>query len=219
MFKNIIVAFISMIFLSCIKVDSMPIKASIGKDLHDREVSIITRESPDFEAGTVGKLVAGGFLIGGVMAKSEGDYIIKANLITDPAIKIREQLKIALEQKYGTKNSTTTISTNTVDIQQICAANPNADLILDVRTERWLFVYLPMNWSRYRVIYSASLRLIDNRLKTVIAEGTSVSVSDKTQDAPTKEELLANKAERLKLELVKATEFCVNDFKSRILAI
>lgn len=218
MLKNICAGLLCCLFLACAKVDTIPMSAATGKALGNREIVTTRRESPDFQAGTVGKLVTGGFLVGGVMARSEGDYIIKSNSIPDPAISIAEQLREALQQKYGTKSSATFINTAVDDVQQICAANPTADLILDVKTNSWLFIYLPMNWSRYRVLYSASFRLIDNKTKTVIAEGSSGRVPD-TENAPTKEELLANNAERLKQELKKATEFCVNDFKNRVFQI
>jgi hypothetical protein len=50
-----------------------------------------------------------------------------------------------------------------------------------------------------------------------VAEGFCSRVPDQTPNSPTYEELLANNAERLKRELKEAADFCIGDFKTKVL--
>ena len=67
------------------------------------------------------------------------------------------------------------------------------------------------------------MKLVTNQLwfihAAAIAEGFCSYVPDKTPDAPSKEELLANKAERLKQELDKAADHCIETFRTETLKL
>jgi hypothetical protein len=92
-----------------------------------------------------------------------------------------------------------------------------ADLLLDVQTVNWGFAYFPTDWNNYRVIYSAKARLIDTKTRKVLAEGFCSRVPEKTDDAPSHEELLANQAARLKQELEAAADHCISEFRAKVL--
>lgn len=200
--------------IGCTPVSTVPLAANHSKGLTNREISLVKRVPPDFGAMTAGKAMFGA--LGGAAMISAGNEIVKTNGIVDPSGYIARELQTAINTKYGSRAAVTVIESWQTDVSQICANNPGADLILDVRTINWMFSYFPTTWGKYRVSYSVSARLIDNRTKTVIAEGFSHLVPDETPDAPTHEELLANQAARLKAELKKAADFCISDLKARI---
>src|SRR5262249_40419206 len=102
---------------------------------------------------------------------------------------------------------------------QVARASSGVDLLLDVRTLSWGFAYLPTTWNRYRVRYSARLRLFDMKTARVLAEGGCRRSSDETPDAPSYEELLANGAQRLKAELRSAAELCLGEFRAKTLSL
>ena len=91
------------------------------------------------------------------------------------------------------------------------------DLLLDVQTINWSWIYYPASWGHYKVIYSAKLRLIDTKHSRLIADGFCARIPDQPADsAPTREELLNNKAERFKQELATAADYCVQQFRTKV---
>jgi hypothetical protein len=105
------------------------------------------------------------------------------------------------------------------DVKKIAKDSADADLVLDIRTINWSFVYFPASWDTYRVLYNARLRLIDVKNGTVLVEGGCHYIPKKTPDSPSHAVLLANHAERLKQELHKAADYCIAEFKSKALKI
>lgn len=92
----------------------------------------------------------------------------------------------------------------------------DADLVVDVQTINWGFFYFPLSFGRYSVAYVASMCLIDTRRGRVMGQGTCSSVPRDKTDAPTRDELLADHAARLKAELQKAAEYCVAQFQANV---
>ncbi len=92
---------------------------------------------------------------------------------------------------------------------------PNGDLLLDIQTVNWSFVYFT-DLKTYRVNYSAKLKLIDITTRKIVAEGFCSRVPEKNDNTPTRDQLLANTAERLKQELQIAAEECIDQFKEQI---
>jgi hypothetical protein len=88
-----------------------------------------------------------------------------------------------------------------------------------VRTINWMFAYFPTAWTRYRVMYSARLRLIDVKRSQVIAEGSCSRIPEETPNAPTFDQLVADKAALLKRELAVAAEHCARVFGTGTLAL
>jgi hypothetical protein len=215
--KKLTAALMGVLVLACTRVNTTPLAESTGKSLSSRSVVTLAHEKPSFAAMTAGK--AGFGLLGAMAMMSAGNAIVQENGIADPAIAIADQLKGVLKDKFAVQVSDAPVHQNGDDLAQICTANPDADLILDVRTLNWSFAYFPTTWNRYRVIYSASIRLIDAKNRTVIAEGFSSRVPKETPDAPTKDELLANHAQLLKEELNKGAQQCVQEFMTKALNI
>ena len=81
----------------------------------------------------------------------------------------------------------------------------------------------PPNTLKYRVRYTAYIRLIDAKFVhlidekkgIVIAHGTCSYIQEETPNAPTYDQLLADGAQRLKDELEVAARFCLDEFRSK----
>jgi hypothetical protein len=201
----------------CVSVQHLPMDAASADSMKGKEMVLAERPRPDFAAMTPTKAMFGA--IGGAAMVGEGNDIVKANAVQDPAIYIGESLAEALGTRYSIRRSpkgVPVVTDETADLAKVGAAS---DLALDVRTINWSMAYYPTSWGKYRVIYSARLRLLDTKSGKVLAEGGCARVPDEIATAPSYDELLANNAERLKQELRTAAEFCVNEFRTKTLAL
>jgi hypothetical protein len=203
----------------CVSIKHIPIEQSAISKIKGKEVIVVKRPIPNFAAMTPGKAAFGG--IGLAFMVSAGNSLIQENGISDPAYEIAEELARSMEAKYGTKYAG--IGSNIIsddEVASVVAAYKTVPLALDVKTLRWDFIYFPTSWSKYRVHYYARLRLIDTSMSNVIAEGDCSSITpEKTDDAPTYDELVGNGAIRLVAELKKAARYCVQEFSSKYLGM
>jgi hypothetical protein len=117
----------------------------------------------------------------------------------------------------------TAVSTSKVidkdEVAEVVANNPGGDFVLDVKTLNWMFGYYPADWSHYRVIYGARLRLIDVATKSVVAESSCNSVQGDDEHPPSKDQLLENKAALLKDYLSKAALKCADVLARDVLSL
>ncbi len=205
------------IFLSgCVSTKNLQISQQDLKLLNPNNIALTSREKPDFSAMTAGKVMFA--LVSVATMGTAGNDIVEENEIEDPANYIRTSLANALKEKYGFKISEPKKVTSSKS-SKIVKAFPESDLILDVETINWSFVYFPTDWDNYRVIYSVKLRLIETKTKNIVAEGFCSRVPEEDDTAPSYDELLANKAERLKQELTIAADKCIGEFKTNIFSI
>ena len=211
----IAVAGLSMV--ACVSTKNIPMTIDAANSVSNREVATAKREKPDFAAFTAGKAMFA--LVGAMAMISAGNEIVAKNNIEDPAAYIGEKLSLELSAKYGTKVSSKSVAVKDEDVREITKSNPDIDLLLDIRTINWSFAYFPATWNKYRVIYSARLRLVDIKAGKIIAEGFCSRVPDQTPNSPSYDDLLDNNAERLKKELNEAADFCVGEFKAKVLQL
>lgn len=204
---------------ACVSVQQRPIDATSAAALKDRELTIARRAKPDFAALTPAKAAIGGGLIGAAVMISAGNELIASNGVDDPADRISERLAAALSQRHGVRVSDKSTLLSTDDVAEVTKNNPEAELVLDTRTINWSFVYFPTSWDKYRVIYTARLRLIDVRRGAVLAEGGCRRVPEESAEAPSYDELVADNARRLKHELALAADLCVQQFAQTTLAM
>ncbi len=216
-YKSIWIAVAGLTVVGCVSVNHIPLTTDVAGAINNREVATAKREKPDFSAMTAGKATFA--MLGAVASISSGNEIIAKNNIEDPAVYVGEKLGVELSTKYGTRVSSKSVSVNADDVRTISKNNADIDLLLDIRTINWSFNYFPTTWNKYRVIYSARLRLIDIKGERVLAEGFCARVPDETPNSPTYDELLANNAQRLKKELRDAADFCVGEFKTKVLQL
>lgn len=218
--KNAIVALAAVLALSgCVSTKNVKADMAALQGASYRSVAVASREKPDFGAMTAGKATFG--LIGGVAMIAAGNRIVRDNEVEDPAVYISAELSRKLAEKLALESHAAAGKTaHSDDVGALAALYANdADLLLDVRTINWSFVYFPTDWNSYRVIYSAKLRLIDTHSKKVVAEGFCARVPEKSADAPSHDQLLADRAARLKQELRIAADECIAHMNTQVLGV
>ena len=226
MYKNVVTFFLMGMLAGCVSTRNIPLTDDVTNNIIGNSVTKVSREKPDFGAMTARKEMFGalggvfGGALGGVSTISAGNKIIKENEVEDPANYISEALIKDLSQKYNLNviDMDNTIASSK-KVSELSKQYGDVDLLIDVRTINWMFSYFPTDWDNYRVSYSAKLRLIDTHNNKVLAEGFCSRVPDKTDSSPTYDELLANKATRLKEELKVAADYCIQEFRSKTLGI
>lgn len=201
----------------CVSVEQVPMSASSSEAIKGKELALTERAKPDFSAMTPSRGAFG--MIGAAVTISEGNKLIKEHGVEDPAVYIGRTLAADLQGRYNTRLSPKGAPIASDEVSDLVKNAPGTDLVLDVRTINWSFVYFPTSWGKYRVIYSARMRLVDAKSGRVLAEGGCHRVPEHTDQAPTYDELVANSAARLKQELRTAADFCINEFKSKTLGL
>lgn len=200
----------------CVSTKIVPLDAEAIEKAKGGTVAVTTREKPSFSAMTAGK--AGFGLLGAAAMISAGNKIVEENKIDDPANFIQKKLlgEFALDNNLSVTQIDNTVADG-ADVKKLSKQYAKADILFDVQTINWSFAYFPSDWNNYRVIYSAKLRVIDTKRGKLIADGFCARVPEKTDDAPSHEQLLANGAERLKKELQLGAEHCVQELRSKVL--
>lgn len=202
----------------CVSITKQPMSAAAAKELKGQSVAQTTHPVPDFAAMTAGK--AAFAMIGAAMMISEGNSLIAANKVADPADAIAAKLMQELERSHGVKVTDKKIAVNGTEVAAIAdAAGPAARYVVDVQTVNWSFGYFPTDWTHYRVIYTAKARLIDTANKATVAEAFCKRIPESNANAPTYDELTANEAAVLKKELALASDECVNSLKADMLTL
>ena len=218
MFNKILVLLLFVVLVGCVSTKERPMTETIENELKSHSVIVTKRDLPDFSAMTAGKMMFG--LLGAAAMISQGNEIVQENNISDPADYISAELLTALSKKYELKlidnNGKEVKGEGASDLIQIYTG---ADFILDMRTINWSFSYFSGDWNNYRVIYNAKLRIIDTKKGESVAEGFCSHIPDKNENGPSRQELLANQAERLKSELMIAANYCISYFKENTLKI
>ena len=194
-------------------------------DLKGKSVAAVSWAKPDFTAMTAGSAMVGAsFGIIGALAEQEhmatvGNRIVQENEIEDPAIYINQRIMEDLTTRLGLiakdVKGGVTKSGKIPDLRQQYG---DVDVLLDVRTNRWGFGYFPTDWDHYDAVYVVSLRLIDMKTGRNLAVAKAKYVPWKKRgNAPTKDQLLSNKAERLKQAMRAAADSCLVKLRASIL--
>jgi len=193
--------------------------------LKNRQLTTIVRRAPPLLADPPSKYKLGRT---GVLAMAlAGQRLVRENAIADPALKIAQELGDRLRQDYGLRPSAPVLVGDN-DQTKPSQVNSPTNLVLDVWTDNWALEPFPSEDPMYRVRYLVNIRLSDVKQVrpidgtsgvVVIAEGTCSSVSEDESLAPSYDKMMADHAHRLKDELDSAAEFCVEDFRARILSL
>src|SRR2546430_7409800 len=167
----------------CVSVQQIPI-SNAPLALQDREISLASRDQPDFGAMTPGRMVGGalfgavGGAIAGTAMVSAGNQIVAEHNLTDPAELIGPTLVDTLSEKFSARAGKLRPRLSTDDENEAAKTAAGADIVLDVRTINWGFTYIPnilrLGSEKYRVLYSARGRLVDVKQGKVLAESGCV---------------------------------------------
>jgi hypothetical protein len=199
----------------CVAVRHVPLSESDSNRVGGKAVQRSLYQKPDFAAFTAGK--AGFGPIGAALIIQAGNDLIRENAVDDPAIRIGQELAQALARRYGVQvlQAEPRLSESD-DVGALLQTYGDADVVLDIKTISWAFIYFPTDWDNYRVLYSARLRLIDRQRNEVIAEEFCAYQPEyeDTNKAPTREDLVGNNAAGLKRELAKAADHCIALFRA-----
>jgi len=213
--NKLIISAILIATLSGCATKTIPLTSSVGNAYRGKSITYAVRETPSFSAMTAGKAMFGA--VGGAAMVVKGNEIVRENHVPDPAITIGATLVNDLATKYGLIVKKPIKRTSSKKPTQVASDYSNADLVLDVRTKGWGFVYFPMDWNNYRILYNDELFLIDTAKSEVIASGSSKYDSAKVNSShPSYEKLINNQAAGLKQELKKAQSHSINEFRRNI---
>lgn len=216
--KLVLITFVALVLSACVSTKNVPLNTSEIRTVEFNQITLSHRERPDFAALTAGKALFGA--IGAVAMINAGNKIVNDNEVDDPAGFIASELASALSEKYQIAEVNQSESlVKGLKAKSVIEAYPDSGLIIDVQTINWSFGYFPTKWGRYRVLYTAKLRLIDSSAGSLLAEGFCKRIPGYDETAPTKDELLADSAARLKAELVLAAKSCVEQLSENVLQL
>lgn len=177
------------------------------ESLKNQAVVVTTREKPDFAMSTPATVQFA--LLGALAAIASGNKLIAENSVEDPAGAISAGLMGVMEVYQGARLVGPAVAANTNDVSQLAsAAKSKAKFLLDVQSG-WNAWYLTESLGRYRVGYSARVRLINVDTQSVIAQGGCDHRPRHAAGAPTYDELWADRGAEVKKQLEEAAHVCV----------
>jgi hypothetical protein len=161
----------------CVSTRTVSMPDSEVHALQGKSIVLTTRDRPAFSAMTAGKAYLG--LIGVAAMIHSGNTIVNENDVEDPSVYIGQQLLQSEVSQYGgVPTPAQTAVADTADAAKLSHLYTGADYILDVQTVNWSFLYFPTDWTHYKVMYSARLRIIDAHKGSFVAEGLCVRKGD-----------------------------------------
>lgn len=212
-FARVLALFLLVVTAACATPDPIVLSEPPTASLSGKQVHMAREATPSFGAITAGKAMLG--VVGALAAHSEGEELVARNGIEDPAVAIEQALIRHLRARYRAGGPGRVLEFGEEkpgDLGQWAQSNRVDGLIVDVETEGWGFNYFPTTWTKYRVGYRGTVRLIDVASRQVIAQYQCVLAGPETADeAPTYDQLTANGAAGLKAILNQRAKACVEE--------
>jgi hypothetical protein len=204
---------------ACTTTEAVRLAEPPTANLSGKQVHLAREASPSFGAITAGNGMFGA--VGIIAAYSEGDELVEQNGVQDPSLAIEQALIQHLRTRYQAGGPGRIIEfgeDKPADLGRWAQENNVRGLIIDVETLGWGFVYFPTVWSKYRVNYTAKVRLIDPQSKEVIAQYLCSGATPEDSDAaPSYDTLVDNRAAGLKAILNERARTCIEEVKTAIL--
>lgn len=214
--KLICAAALAVVLSGCV---SAPIKTvDSANALQGKTIVLSEYAKPDFLAQTPGKAMFG--LIGVAGMIHAGNELVQEDGIADPSIAIGEKIAQDLESTRGeTLLSNHQVVAANDDVPTLLKTYPGADLIIDIKTIGWSYIYYPSHWNTYHVLYTSRLRVLDGRNGNLVAQALCKSGNGDPNTAPSGDELLADHGKVLKGLLQKVGDDCVAIYEKQILKV
>lgn len=182
------------------------------------DLAVTTRPTPAFADFKATNAMFGA--VGGIASILSGNDLIRENQVPDPASGIGAKLSEHLAVKHGMRvvAGVTEAQAEGTSVEEIAAPYAGkAALLIDVQTVNWSCAYLPLNWTRYRVIYSVKVRVIDVEKRIKVAEGFYAWQTPDEMENPKYDELFADGAALLRKQLDIAAAEATRHFISEVL--
>jgi hypothetical protein len=213
----ITIAAMAVALSGCVSTANVPVPKARFSQAGGSSISITSRPRPDFADFKPSNAMFGA--VGGLAAVSSGNELIRKYDVQDPAALIAKELCDHLARLFKVvPQGAIQIPVGSTDAKEIAISAANkADLVLDVQTVNWSCVYLPLKWTRYRVIYTVKMRLVDAKKQELVAEGFFAWKTPDGAPNPTYDELFADNARVLREQLVEARRAATEYFRSQIL--
>lgn len=216
MLKRVAVLTLGSVLCGCVSVPKATISNQITSSWNGKSAVLTERPRAAFFPMTAGK--AAFALVGTLAAVEAGEKLVAEDGIEDPAPRVaRDLLQVARDQYGVVPAKLPPVRVDTTDVKQLAQAGSGADLVIDVQSLGESFNYFPTNWNHYWVHSALVVRIIDAKTGRALAGGHCQRDSRSDPNPPTKDELLANKAERLKAILSAQRDACRDELVTNVL--
>lgn len=190
-----------------------------------QHLTVVTYGKPSFSAMTYGKMMFAGLggavggAIAGAASVNDGDNIVHAYSVPDPATAISAKLSPLLAQRIGASDTSAVADRNSDanNVRDVAAVAGNKGLVLEVQTLNWGFLYYGFDWSHYHLMYGGRARLIDAASGQVIAQAPCNYDTENDKPRPDYDGMLADNAAKLKSMLGEATDACTVSIRKALL--
>jgi len=168
-----------------------------------KRVAVETGGMPDFRAKepTEGMMVGG--MAGQIAAASFGNEIVENNAVPNPSQQVGDAIIASLAGR-GMRPAPNRLA---------------ADLVIEIVTYKWTIATFAQDPSRYYIVFSSVARMKDSSSEEVLGQTSCKNVVTDSQagTAPTYEEMMANGAARLKIEMLEVTKKCADQIVAKSL--
>jgi hypothetical protein len=150
---------------------------------------------------------------------SIGAKIMKENGIEDPMLTARNRLVDRLKVEGGMKNLVASRETVPIDLENVekLRQRYGKGLYLQIIPGRWIIIYYASNWSKYHMIYGATARLVRADDGKILWNAVCGLDRDDGDNAPTMDQLLANRAALLKTWTRESAQKCADTLTNAFL--
>ena len=214
---SIVFLALSLFLAGCVSTANVAVSNARLAQVSGGRVVTTSRPLADFAAMKASNAMLSG--MGAAAALKSGNDLLRKNGVEDPAQVIAGALANDLAKSHRlVRGQTIAFPGQLRDAKRIgAAAAGRADLVVDVQTINWMCIYLPFNWARFRVLYSAKLRLIDVRRNEQIAEGFFAWQTPDDAEV-SYDQLFENQAAGLKAQLAQAAAAATAHFREKVFA-
>jgi hypothetical protein len=197
--KKVLCVFIALMSVAAAAKDKDKVTAlgsGAAAELNGKLLAVTRHKKADFVAMTAGKATFA--LLGAGAMIVAGNKIVEENEITDPADILEHELAPAMAKHFAmTLKQGSGLLVDGSKPKEIIAVQPDADYILDLQSNGWNFGYYPTDWNTYWIGYAVQASLLDRSGKQ-LAKMVCYTDTQKHPKSPTKDDMLANKAQILK---------------------
>jgi hypothetical protein len=198
--KRMLCVFFALMAVTAVAKDKDKVTAlapAAAADLSGKLLAVTRHKKADFVAMTAGKATFA--LLGAGAMIVAGNKIVEENEIADPADILERELAPAMAKHFAMKlKQGSGLLVDGAKPMEIIAVQPDADYILDLQSNGWNFGYYPTDWNTYWIGYAVQASLFDAKSGKQLAKMVCYTDTQKHPRSPTKDDMLANKAQILK---------------------